>query len=79
MAGLRTIALVSLGSTLFVLMGAFAFGAGDPTRVAAQVASWIGFLGAGVMLDDERCVTMITEFIAGNPELWNEDIGVAET
>ena len=50
MAGLRTNALVSLGSTLFVLMGAFAFGAGDPTRVAAQVASGIGFLGAGVII-----------------------------
>lgn len=50
MAGLRTNALVSLGSTLFVLMGAYAFGAGDPTRVAAQVASGIGFLGAGVII-----------------------------
>lgn len=50
MAGLRTNALVSLGSALFVLMGAYAFGAGDPTRVAAQVASGIGFLGAGVII-----------------------------
>jgi putative Mg2+ transporter-C (MgtC) family protein len=50
MAGLRTNALVSLGSTLFVLMGAYAFGSGDPTRVAAQVASGIGFLGAGVII-----------------------------
>ena len=50
MAGLRTNALVSLGSALFVVMGAYAFGAGDPTRVAAQVASGIGFLGAGVII-----------------------------
>ncbi|MGE2835542.1 MgtC/SapB family protein [Mycobacterium sp. SMC-4] len=50
MAGLRTNALVSLGSALFVVMGAYAFAAGDPTRVAAQVASGIGFLGAGVIL-----------------------------
>jgi cytosine deaminase len=27
------------------------------------------------VLDDERCVTMMTEFIADNPELWAEDIG----
>jgi cytosine deaminase len=31
-----------------------------------------------VLLDDERCVRMMTEFIAANPELWNEDIGVDE-
>ena len=30
------------------------------------------------ILDDKRYVTMMTEFIAENPELWNEDIGVAE-
>ena len=49
-AGLRTNALVSLGATLFVLLGAYGFGAGDPTRVAAQVVSGIGFLGAGVIM-----------------------------
>ncbi len=51
-AGLRTNALVSLGAALFVIMGAFAFdGPGaDPTRVAAQVVSGIGFLGAGVIM-----------------------------
>jgi cytosine deaminase len=29
-----------------------------------------------VLLDDERCVQMMTDFIAARPELWNEDIGV---
>ncbi len=29
-----------------------------------------------VVLDDERCVQMMSEFISGSPELWNEDIGV---
>jgi cytosine deaminase len=29
-----------------------------------------------VLLDDERCVTMMREFIAARPDLWNEDIGV---
>ena len=29
-----------------------------------------------VMLDDETCVTMMSEFTAANPALWNEDIGV---
>jgi putative Mg2+ transporter-C (MgtC) family protein len=51
-AGLRTAALVSLGSTLFVIMGGYSFSGihADPTRVAAQVASGIGFLGAGVIM-----------------------------
>lgn len=51
-AGVRTNALVSLGSALFVIMGGFSFsGEGaDPTRVAAQIVSGIGFLGAGVIM-----------------------------
>ncbi|MCD2158007.1 MgtC/SapB family protein [Rhodococcus cerastii] len=52
MAGLRTNVLVSVGSALFVLFGAYAFidsADADPTRVAAQVVSGIGFLGAGVI------------------------------
>ncbi|MDV6278235.1 MgtC/SapB family protein [Rhodococcus erythropolis] len=52
MAGLRTNVLVSVGSALFVLFGAYAFtdnAEADPTRVAAQVVSGIGFLGAGVI------------------------------
>lgn len=54
MAGLRTNALVAVGSTLFVLLSAHGFGGGtaDPTRVAAQVVSGIGFLGAGVIMRD---------------------------
>ena len=52
MAGLRTNALVSLGATLFVIMGAYGFQGpdADPTRVAAQIVSGIGFLGAGVIM-----------------------------
>jgi putative Mg2+ transporter-C (MgtC) family protein len=52
MAGIRTNALVAGGAALFVVMGAYSWqGPGaDPTRVAAQVVSGIGFLGAGVIL-----------------------------
>jgi len=40
---------------------------------------WLAEHGVQVtLLDDPRCVTMMTEFIAANPELWNEDIGVSE-
>lgn len=52
-AGLRTHCLVGLGAALFTLAGRFGFddGAGpvDATRIAAQVVSGIGFIGAGVI------------------------------
>jgi putative Mg2+ transporter-C (MgtC) family protein len=59
-AGLRTHILVSLGAALFTLAGAYGlmdFDTGnavrvryDPTRVAAQVVTGIGFLGAGAII-----------------------------
>jgi putative Mg2+ transporter-C (MgtC) family protein len=49
MAGLRTNALVALGACGFVVFSGL-IGQGDPTRVAAQVVTGIGFLGAGVIL-----------------------------
>jgi putative Mg2+ transporter-C (MgtC) family protein len=51
MAGLRTNALVALGSGGFVVFSGMV-NQGDPTRVAAQVVSGIGFLGAGIILRD---------------------------
>ncbi|QSB17226.1 MgtC/SapB family protein [Natronosporangium hydrolyticum] len=52
MAGLRTNALVATGAALFVLMSFDVVDEISPTRVAAQVVSGIGFLGAGVILRD---------------------------
>jgi putative Mg2+ transporter-C (MgtC) family protein len=50
-AGLRTLALVAFGSCLFTALGAYLFGRStDPTRIAAQVVTGIGFLGAGAIL-----------------------------
>lgn len=52
-AGLRTHILVCLGSALAMMTGEYIFGrysSGDPTRMAAQVISGIGFLGAGTIL-----------------------------
>jgi putative Mg2+ transporter-C (MgtC) family protein len=49
MAGLRTNALVALGACGFVVFSAMV-AEGDPTRIAAQVVTGIGFLGAGVIL-----------------------------
>lgn len=52
LAGLKTNALVCVGATLFV--GATPFFSGEPgsSRIAAQVVTGIGFLGAGVMFRD---------------------------
>jgi putative Mg2+ transporter-C (MgtC) family protein len=59
-AGLRTHLLVSLGSALFTIVSAYGFrefltSSGnvvsfDPTRIAAQIVTGIGFLGAGAII-----------------------------
>jgi len=50
-AGLRTHMLLSIGACLFTLISAYAFGSGtDPSRLAAQIVTGIGFLGGGAIL-----------------------------
>ena len=49
LAGLRTNTLVALGAATFVIFSDIAPGEGSPTRMAAQVVSGIGFLGAGLI------------------------------
>jgi putative Mg2+ transporter-C (MgtC) family protein len=49
LAGLRTNTLVALGAASFVIFEALVPGETSPTRVAAQVVSGIGFLGAGLI------------------------------
>jgi len=51
-AGLRTHLLVSVGAALFTIAGAYGFGGVrvDPTRVAAQIVTGVGFLGAGAII-----------------------------
>ena len=51
MVGLRTNVLVCIGAFLFVYLS-YGIDVNDKTRVAAQVVSGIGFLGAGVILRD---------------------------
>lgn len=50
MAGLRTNTLVSTGAALFVSLAVMTDDELSPTRIAAQVVSGIGFLGAGVII-----------------------------
>jgi putative Mg2+ transporter-C (MgtC) family protein len=60
-AGLRTLALVCLGSAVFTMLSfAFTSTTGDSGRVAAQIVTGIGFLGAGVILHGKRIVTGVT-------------------
>jgi putative Mg2+ transporter-C (MgtC) family protein len=63
-AGLRTHMLVGVGSALFTLVSAYAWhdfaGRVDPTRIAAQVVSGIGFLGAGAILRQGLSVRGLT-------------------
>lgn len=56
-AGLRTYMLVCTGACLIMLTNQYiyqTFGTGDPTRMAAQVISGIGFLGAGTIIVTRR-------------------------
>lgn len=65
-AGTRTHVLVSVGAAVFTLAGAYGFAdlerqpEWDPARVAAQVASGIGFIGAGAILRHGASVKGLT-------------------
>lgn len=62
-AGLRTCILICIGSTLFSSIAALVSnntGVGDPTRIAAQIVSGIGFLGGGVIIHSQGSVYGIT-------------------
>jgi len=69
-AGFRTHMLVSIGSALFTIVSAYAFrdflvsGAAvvraDPTRIAAQIVTGIGFLGAGAIIRQGLAVRGLT-------------------
>ncbi len=51
-AGFRTHSLVALGAAMFAIISGYGFTGpnADPTRIAAQIVSGIGFLGAGTIL-----------------------------
>ena len=61
-AGVRTHFIVALGSALFMIISEFAFDGKqhDAARVAAQVVSGIGFIGAGVIIFQRNVVRGIT-------------------
>lgn len=53
-AGLRTHILVCMASCLIMLVSMYGFDSGDPARVAAQVVSGVGFLGAGAIMREDK-------------------------
>ena len=61
-AGFRTHVLVALGAGLFTLAGVYASASGevDATRIAAQVVTGIGFLGAGTIIREGMAVRGLT-------------------
>jgi putative Mg2+ transporter-C (MgtC) family protein len=69
-AGFRTHLLVALGSAIFTVVSAYGFHSflssgdaivrADPTRIAAQIVTGIGFLGAGAIIRDGMNVRGLT-------------------
>lgn len=65
-AGLRTFALISMGATLVMLISIYipqvylGLKNGDPGRIAAQVVSGVGFLGAGAIIQMKGSVRGLT-------------------
>lgn len=68
-AGLRTHALVTMGSALFTTLSAFGFPGtvvSDPSRIASQVVIGIGFLAGGMLIQQKNRVRGLTTAA----ELW---------
>lgn len=66
-AGLRTHILVSMGAAVFTLISIYLSGTGsgtervgDPARIAAQIVTGIGFLGAGVIIREGMTIRGLT-------------------
>ena len=72
-AGVRTLALVSLGSAAFTLCSMYGFGAAgkfDTSRMASAVASGIGFIGAGVITTTTRRNESIVHGLTTAAAVW---------
>ncbi len=60
-AGLRTQILICVGSAIFTVVSmSTALGGREPARIAAQIVTGVGFLGAGSILRDQRQITGLT-------------------
>lgn len=60
-AGMRTHLLVAIGAALMLIVSRYGFdGQGDPSRIAAQIVSGIGFIGAGAIMVQRHSVHGLT-------------------
>jgi putative Mg2+ transporter-C (MgtC) family protein len=59
-AGFRTLTLICLGSSLFTIFSAYIGGGNNPDRIASNIATGIGFVGAGVIFKGDFGVNGIT-------------------
>src|SRR3954453_481692 len=60
-AGLRTLILICGGSTIFTMVAmSGVLGAKEPSRIAAQIVTGVGFLGAGSILRERNGITGLT-------------------
>ena len=60
-AGTRTHLLVAVGAALMMIVSRYGFdGQGDPGRVAAQIVSGIGFIGAGAIMVNKQAIHGLT-------------------
>src|ERR1700759_2252818 len=48
-AGFRTLTLICLGATIFTIFSQYIGGLGNPDRIASNIVTGIGFVGAGVI------------------------------
>src|SRR5690606_12151491 len=58
--GFRTLIFICVGSTLFTIFSHKFAEEGDPARIAAQIVSGVGFLGAGAILRDRGRIVGLT-------------------
>ncbi|HTB26624.1 MAG TPA: MgtC/SapB family protein [Puia sp.] len=59
-AGFRTLTLICLGSAMFTIFSELIGSGGNPDRIASNIATGIGFVGAGVIFKGEIGVNGIT-------------------
>lgn len=59
-AGFRTIIFICIGATLFTIFSVRLSTTGDPGRIAANIVTGVGFLGAGVLLRNEGRILGLT-------------------
>jgi len=59
-AGIRTHTIVCIGSCLFMIISKYGFESADQSRVAAQIVSGIGFIGAGMIFYHKEMIRGLT-------------------